>query len=311
MDRARELGHAHVYGSSVEGRDLLAVRVCRDADLDAPVVVVTAGIHGLEYIGVQAALRVLELGPLPGLQLWVCPVLNPDGYAHTWRTQGRAPVGLLRKNAQGVDLNRNFPLPWSARPSRWKVAGSHDPLDATFRGPAPLSEPETHHLATWLEAVAPRGSVNFHSFMGTLICARVWHPSDWFTYGRLCGAFREGQGGPLGYLRLGTPLFDVFTGELEDWQHHVLGCWATCVECFSLVETMRQHWSAPTAFWRFNPREPDPIASRDASGARRMLVAMAATDRPPHRPGAATTLAAWGPRYDGAAPASMHRLPGR
>ena len=234
-------------------------------------------------------------GPLPGVALWVCPVLNPDAYETTWRAQGQGTVAAFRKNARGVDLNRNFPLPWSARPSRLAIAGSSDPAHATYRGPAPLSEPETRCLAEWIRELEPHGSVNLHSFMGTVICARVWHPTDWSAYRALARAFRRGQGGWLGYPRLGTPVFDVFTGELEDWLHHTQRCWAACVEAFSVGESLRQHLSAPTPFWRFNPRHPDPVVDRDATGVRAMLTAMAARPRPPERPGAATTLLSWSP----------------
>ena len=105
--------------------------------------------------------------------------------------------------------------------------------------------------------------------MGTLIAARVWHPGDWFGYQRLARAFRRGQGRWPGYRRLGTPVLDVFTGELEDWQHHVKRCWGVCVECFSWPETLAQHWSAPTPFWRFNPPRPRPDRRPRRSGRAR------------------------------------------
>lgn len=254
------------YGRSVEGRPLRHVTLPGEG----PLVCVTAGLHGLEWIGVQVALAVLEAGPLPGARLRVFPVLNPDGYARTERQGGHGTVGELRCNARGVDLNRNFPLPWQARPSRIPFAGASEPGAATYRGPAPLSEPETRALTDVLHAEPPHASANLHSFMGTLIAARVWHLEDWRAYGQLCRAFRHAQGG-WGYRRLGTPVFDVFTGELEDWQHHVLGCWGVCVECFSVVASLRQHRRAPSAFWRFNPARPAEVVARDAPAVRALL----------------------------------------
>lgn len=288
-DRAHTLGRLQVYGHSVEGRDLVAV----DTGGAGPTVCVTAGLHGIEYIGVHVALEVLRRGPIEGLNLWVLPVLNPDGYARTWQATGRGPVRHLRKNARGVDLNRNFPMPWSASPSRVPFAGGSDPDHATYRGPAPLSEPESAALATWMLKAQPRASANLHSFMGALICARVWHSSDWRGYTAMVRAFRAHQSMPIGYRRLASPLFDVFTGELEDWQHHTLRCWSVCVEHFSLLESLRQHLRAPTSFWRFNPREPHPIVHRDATAVRAMLSAGAELERPPARPGARRSLPAW------------------
>ena len=40
--------------------------------------------------------------PVRGIDLWVVPVYNPDGLARG-----------TRKNARGVDLNRNFPYRWA------------------------------------------------------------------------------------------------------------------------------------------------------------------------------------------------------
>lgn len=288
LEEAAGLGVAREYGRSAEGRPLLAVALPGDG----PVVMVTAGIHGIEYVGVRVALEVLRRGPVPGARLVVCPVLNPDGYARTWASGGQAAVGALRKNARGVDLNRNFPLPWGARPSRLAAAGSDDPRAATYRGPSPLSEPESAALAALVAELEPHASANLHSFLGTLFAARVWHVGDWLGYQRMSRAFRVGQGRWPGYRRLGTPVFDVFTGELEDWQHHVRRCWAVCVECLTLPESWAQRRMAGS-FWRFNPVDPDPIVQRDAAGVRSMLEAALGMGRPPARAGAAVARTEW------------------
>lgn len=282
LSQAGEHGRTFTFGHSVEGRPLLGVEVPGDG----PLVTVTAGLHGLEYIGVATALAVLAAGPLPGARLVVLPVLNPDGYARTWAQGGEGRVRDLRKNARGVDLNRNFPLPYDAAEPTWVPgAGSTDPDAATYRGPGVLSEPEAAAVAAWMEHERPHASANLHSFMGTLIAARVWHRADWSGYTRLGRAFRSVQPG-IGYQRLATPLLDVFTGELEDWQHHALGCWSVCVECFSWRESLRQHLRAPSGFWRFNPRQPGPIAARDARAVRRMLEEAVKLEPVPVRPGA-------------------------
>ncbi|MCB9671701.1 MAG: hypothetical protein H6736_09415 [Alphaproteobacteria bacterium] len=279
-------GEPFEYGRSVEGRPLLGVEV----GSGERTVAVTAGIHGIEHIGVRTALAVLRAPP-EGVRLLVLPVLNPDGYARTEALGGEGPVAVMRKNARGVDLNRNFPMPWGARPTRVPFAGTDHPDAATYRGPHPLSEPETAALAALMEARRPHASVNLHSFMGTQITARVWHREDWAGYATLARAFRAGQGTRWGYPRLATPVGDVFTGELEDWQHHVLGCWATCIEVFSVVESARQHLRAPSSFWRFNPRDPDTIVARDAAGVRAWLRASLDLPPVPLRPGAHAVLA--------------------
>ena len=66
-------------------------------------------MHGLEKVAVAMVLRLLDVlydgfgvdqritSMLEKVHVWLVPVLNPDGY-----------VTSTRKNARGVDLNRNF-----------------------------------------------------------------------------------------------------------------------------------------------------------------------------------------------------------
>ena len=83
-------------------------------------------------------------------QIWVIPVMNPDGLDYTWSTNN-----LWRKNRRnngggifGVDLNRNYPFLWGVCGN-----GSPNPSSSTYIGPEPLSEPEVRaivSLGLWL-----------------------------------------------------------------------------------------------------------------------------------------------------------------
>ena len=67
------------------------------------------------------------------------PVYNPDGLA-----------AGTRKNARGVDLNRNFPYHWAN-------------LDGNYEsGPKPASEPETRAMMRFLRQVRPDWILSFH-----------------------------------------------------------------------------------------------------------------------------------------------------
>ena len=61
-------------------------------------VYISSGMHGDEPAGPLAVLRLLQENRWPaGLELWLCPCLNPSGFSlHR------------RENAAGIDLNRDY-----------------------------------------------------------------------------------------------------------------------------------------------------------------------------------------------------------
>jgi len=95
---ARPAAAAVLLGRSWEGRAIRAVEV---GDPRGTRVLVVGCIHRNEPAGIAIAQR-LERSSPRGVDLWIVPVLNPDGRAAD-----------TRGNAHGVDLNRNFP--WHRR----------------------------------------------------------------------------------------------------------------------------------------------------------------------------------------------------
>src|SRR5689334_669483 len=91
---------SEVIGRSVRGKAIVATRY-GDATSNR-VALVVGVIHGDEPAGIRIIRALRHLAPtIEGAQLWLIPAVNPDGLqAHT------------RKNAHGVDLNRNFPYRW-------------------------------------------------------------------------------------------------------------------------------------------------------------------------------------------------------
>jgi protein MpaA len=127
-----------MLGRSVQGRPIRAVEV---GDPSGVRVVVFGCIHGNETAGIPIARALERLSPR-GLDLWIVPVLNPDGVAAD-----------TRKNAHDVDLNRNFPV-------RWKpLGGVYD------SGPRPLSERETRIAVRLLTRLRPHVTIWFHQHL--------------------------------------------------------------------------------------------------------------------------------------------------
>ncbi len=118
-----------VIGQSVRGLDLRGWR----SGSGPRVVIVVGGIHGDQVEGTDLPTAALDLmTPALGRKITLIAVshLNPDG-----RTRG------VRENANGVDLNRNFP------------ADSFTPSSA--HGNSPLDQPETRAFYELVKANSP------------------------------------------------------------------------------------------------------------------------------------------------------------
>jgi hypothetical protein len=270
-------GTVRIIGHSVQNRPIQAVHL-HGAVHNAPSVLVCANIHGIEYIAVEVALGLLQQAGHSNsgiaqlreqANVWIIPTLNPDAYERTWRQNGCGVLSELRTNANGVDLNRNFPKPGQNRRTwidfgGWRL-GSEDPKNAFFRGDSPLSEPETSALASLHQQVPFHASANLHSTMGTIIPPCVQTGAEYRHYGALARAFRDGQH-KWGYRRMANRWFDRYTGEQEDFQHELHHTWAVCVEHYPLwVQPWRFRPGNPL-FWKFNPRRPAPWVANDIPG---------------------------------------------
>ncbi|MGZ5398938.1 MAG: M14 family zinc carboxypeptidase [Nocardioides sp.] len=123
-------------GESVDGRPIMAYRL---GERDQPTVVLISTMHGDEADTRRILLSLKDGRPIEGVNLWIVPTYNPDGLA-----------AGTRKNAHGVDLNRNFPYRWAD-------------LDGNYEsGPRPKSEPETRAMIGFLRDVKPKRILSFH-----------------------------------------------------------------------------------------------------------------------------------------------------
>lgn len=109
--------------------------------------IILCAIHGNERLAGEFGLRLDvewqdDPEDLNGAYVILIPIANPDGWKR-W----------TKKNANHVDLNRNFPGNWE--PSR---RGSRH-----YSGPEPLSEPETRIIVDLIERTKPSRIISVHS----------------------------------------------------------------------------------------------------------------------------------------------------
>lgn len=121
-------------------------------------VLFVGGIHGDEYSAVSIMFKWMDkLNRYhSGLFHWkVIPVLNPDGLLH--------PVKARRQNANGVDLNRNFPTTdWQALAKNyWEKRTYKNPR--RYPGPNAMSEPETRWFVNVIEEFQPDVIIAVHA----------------------------------------------------------------------------------------------------------------------------------------------------
>ncbi|HMS26347.1 MAG TPA: M14 family murein peptide amidase A [Burkholderiaceae bacterium] len=144
---------------SVNGVPLMTRDVLPD---DAKLrVLVIGGIHGDEMSSTSVAMHWIGLVKQTPVEVhWrFIPLLNPDGlYAKPSK----------RVNANGVDLNRNFPTPnWHKQAKiYWEQRTKKDPR--RWPGPGPLSEPESKFLHAQMERFKPNLIVSIHAPFGVL-----------------------------------------------------------------------------------------------------------------------------------------------
>lgn len=145
-------------GTSVQNRKLWVMEISNNPgkhEPGEPEVKYVANMHGDEAVGREMLLhlvkylcknygvnkRITKL--VDRTRIHVMPSMNPDGYELA-ATRGHGRYGFGRKNANGVDLNRNFP----------------DQFFPSTTGPP---QPETRAVMEWVRSIPFVLSASLHS----------------------------------------------------------------------------------------------------------------------------------------------------
>jgi protein MpaA len=204
---------SEVYGESHDGNPLT---VWLPAE-EKPTILVLASMHGDESettVVLSDALRSIRPESLRNAAI-LCA--NPDGL-----------VRGTRGNANGVDLNRNFPTSnWSPEPVSYK-SRKDGPRDIDLSsGAEPGSEPETRALLSLIERMQPQAVVTLHAALACI---------DDLESSILGKHLAERTGLPLEPVTYATP------GSFGSWaQEHDLNLVTYEFEAASLYDLKERH----------------------------------------------------------------------
>ncbi|HNW54983.1 MAG TPA: M14 family zinc carboxypeptidase, partial [Bacteroidales bacterium] len=147
-----------ILASTPNGHRILVLKISDNVNTNEnePQVLFSSSIHGNEETGYVLVLRLINYllsnyTTLPqvanlvnGAEIWICPSANPDG---TYRSGDNtiSTSTFARYNANGVDMNRNYPCP-----------------DSTLNSDSTIWEPETKAFIKFAKKHHFNMGVNFH-----------------------------------------------------------------------------------------------------------------------------------------------------
>jgi carboxypeptidase T len=168
-----EVAQLHEIGRSVENRPIWALRLGQRRGSSRKVAFFGCH-HAREWISVEVAYLLAE-DLLAGAatdparewlqegEIWVAPMVNPDGHEFT-RTDNRLWRKNRRRNANGsfgVDPNRNYGYMWGTLDNN---TTSSVASDDTYFGPRAFSEPETRAVRNLVARELFGGVLTYHSY---------------------------------------------------------------------------------------------------------------------------------------------------
>ncbi len=244
----------YVLGNSELGRELWAVCISDNVGVqeDEPEFRYVSTMHGDEITGVELCLSLVDhllsnYGSDPDItnlvdevEIWIVPLMNPDGYENGSRT---------RFNSNGVDLNRDFPDPFTS-PSNTTVGraaetavimnwsfGQSFVLAANLHGGAlvanyPLDTLPDGSSGSGVYSASPDDDVFiFISEEYSQFNLPMWNSSSFF-HG----------------ITNGAEWYTAYGG-LQDWSYHYLGCNELTLE---VSNTKQPPSSQIPTFWNEN-----------------------------------------------------------
>ena len=222
-------------GKSAEGRDIMGIRLGR-GDTE---IIMTGSTHACEYFTSDYLMYVIDryavgyfederVGDvsyrdiLDKVTFLIIPMVNPDGVnialhgpdaakdPDKIKSMTLADGGYdeWKSNANGVDINRNFPYNWNP-----EYASEDKPASKYYPGPYPASEPETQAVMAFFEKTDYALHIDFH-IHGEVI---FWKDNGEFRRQDLLEPLIEELYKVTGYEDAGEIDVEEFGGFLENY----------------------------------------------------------------------------------------------
>lgn len=192
--RALESKYPHTIqkksiGKTKYGRDIWAVKVGNGNKT----VLIDGTIHAREWVATVIIMKMIETYAqqyeqplltyegktvkeiLDDTSIWFVPMLNPDGVELQQHglasfpvkehqrfiemNQGREDFSSWKANADGIDLNRQFPIGWEGT-NRSK---NRNPTYQYYKGSKPFEALEVVHFVQFVKEIDPEVSISYHS----------------------------------------------------------------------------------------------------------------------------------------------------
>lgn len=216
------------------------------------------------------------------------PLQNPNlaygnGFEGYWRKNRRSLTGVTvpipgkptNPDGYGVDPNRNYAYLWGD--SNGGSSGS--PLDQTYRGSAPFSEPEVKNVRDMILSRTVTGVLTLHTYQGSVLRTGGGKAPDDGDLERI----GQKVAGILGYENRPSVGYPT-TGTTDDWAYSAMGAYGFTIEngvigfhppyAQEIGAFWKQHSKAFTELLAMaaNNRYHSVIKGRIAAGAGKVIV---------------------------------------
>lgn len=246
----------HNIGTLPSGRQLLAAKITSDqaGNTAKPKFLYTSSMHGDELTGYVLMLRLIDYllvnygtnsritRLVDSVEIWINPLANPDG---TFYGGNNTISGAQRRNANNIDINRNFPDP---------QAGPHPDGNAW--------QPETVHFMNHSGLHRFNMSSNIHG--GAEVCNYPWDTwahltadNNWWVYSMREFADTIIANSPSPYFRgfnngiTNGYAWYTITGGRQDYMNYFRQCREFCLE---ISNTKLPAASQLPTFWNYTYR---------------------------------------------------------